>query len=51
MKKPRKKRKRPNGCARCYKAGNSLAKCDWSKHTASVLQRRRADLDARDQAA
>ena len=45
----RKKRKRPNGCQACYKAGNGKKGSCWSKHTHAVLARRKADLNAQEQ--
>ena len=46
----RKKRKRPNGCQTCYKAGNRGGKTNcWSKHTHAVVERIKADLSAKEQ--
>jgi len=44
MKKPRKKRKHPNGCKSCLGAGNGKKRSCWSKHTPSVVQQRKGKM-------
>lgn len=45
----RKKRKKPNGCKDCYKAGNKKSLTCWTRHTHAAVQRFKADLTEKEQ--